>query len=149
MAKYSLETVKGNDEDGPITSAYKRQYSGVNGLPNRKVAAQLSAMGGVLDFFTKSNPVLTGFTLPLSSYDFYYDAKDMYNAIKNKSGRTKAAVHLGLDYPFRLSQITNMPVIGKFDDWIPIAGVTDDLINGITGKDLEDLIKRKNEKGSW
>lgn len=105
--------------------------------------------GGVLDFFTKSNPVLTGFTLPLSAYDFYYDAKDMYNAIKNKSGRTKAAIHLGLDYPFRLSQITNMPVIGKFDDWIPVAGVADDLINGITGKDLEDLIKRKNEKGSW
>lgn len=51
MAKYSLETVKGNDEDGPITRAYKRQYSGVNGLPNRQVAAQLSTIGGALDFF--------------------------------------------------------------------------------------------------
>ena len=51
MAKYSLETVKGNDEDGPITSAYKRQYSGVNGLPNRQVAAQLSATGGGIRLF--------------------------------------------------------------------------------------------------
>lgn len=130
----------------PITNSYLRTYTGVKSLPNEQIAAQLSAIGSGLDFFTKNNPILTSFTLPLSAYDFYYDLKDMRNAIKNKKGRVKAAVHLGLDYPFRLSWITDMPIIGKFDDWIPVVGVADDLIHGVTGKNFEDLIK--HEKGS-
>lgn len=86
--------------------------------------------------------------MPLSIYDLNYDVEDAIEAFKKKSGRIKALTHLALDYPFQLSKFTNAPIIGAFDDWIPIAGLIDDLIYGRTGKNVEDLKILKHEKAN-
>ena len=135
-------------ELGPITSSHLVNYNGSKELPTIQEAAKLSTIGNVLGYFAKSNPIINSFLVPLSAYDVMYDLEGIKKAFETKKGRIKSLIHLGLDYPFRLSEITKMPFVGKFDDWLPIGGLIDDFSQGFLNTDVLDNFSKIKDKVS-
>lgn len=105
--------------------------SGVNGLPSRKVAAQLAAISNGLGMIGKANPAWAGITAPLGFYDAAYDARDLISNLKDPNKGLGDALPLIfkniLNIPFGVSKLS----VGKYDDMISTAGFINDILESI------------------